>query len=165
MAAPDGAKPGSKAWADFNEAAIHKFSTETLQPCPHCARTFLPDRLKVHLRSCGQGHFADPKLRPAGGTADEAVPRTTQGTAFPSPQLSVASGKLGALARQRSGGVGGSALPSEEEAEQFFESARENRTVRHTSSDDIRQRQAAPSDAIRQPPPRSPHRPPCRPAG
>ena len=56
-----------KAWEQFNEAAYEKFNTDTLQPCPHCNRTFLPDRLQVHLRSCGGGHFANPVKRPAGG--------------------------------------------------------------------------------------------------
>ena len=23
-----------------------------LESCPHCSRTFLPDRLKIHLKSC-----------------------------------------------------------------------------------------------------------------
>ena len=34
-----------------------------MQPCPHCQRTFLPDRLEIHLRTCGKGHFANPKPR------------------------------------------------------------------------------------------------------
>jgi hypothetical protein len=25
-------------------------------PCPNCARTFLPDRLDVHLRSCNKAY-------------------------------------------------------------------------------------------------------------
>ena len=56
---PSNAKPGSREWREFNEAAQAKFNSDTLQPCPHCGRTFLPDRLQVHLRSCGQGHFAN----------------------------------------------------------------------------------------------------------
>ena len=76
------ARPGSREWADFNDAAIAKFNAETLQPCPHCQRTFLPDRLAVHLRSCGQGHFAEPKVR-------------ADGAATP------AEAKLGLSARQR----------------------------------------------------------------
>lgn len=33
-----------EAHADWNK--------QDLKPCPHCRRTFLPDRLEVHLRSC-----------------------------------------------------------------------------------------------------------------
>lgn len=32
---------------------------EDLKPCPHCRRTFLPDRLDVHLRSC-RSHSPGP---------------------------------------------------------------------------------------------------------
>ena len=39
--------------APGNGAAALAFETEVLEPCPHCGRTFLPDRLQVHLRSCG----------------------------------------------------------------------------------------------------------------
>ena len=98
---PQGAELGSREWAAFNRAAQQKFNDETLQPCPHCARTFLPDRLAVHLRSCGKGHFADPKPRIGADAADEP---STQGVAFPSPRLSASSCKLGALARQKSEG-------------------------------------------------------------
>ena len=33
---------------------------EALVKCPHCERTFLPDRLEIHLRSC----FKDKPLKP-----------------------------------------------------------------------------------------------------
>ena len=36
----------------YNEQAYTKWDNEALQKCPHCARTFLPDRLIIHLRSC-----------------------------------------------------------------------------------------------------------------
>lgn len=85
-AMPSGARVGSREWAEFNAAAAETFNTDTMKPCPHCARTFLPDRLQVHLRSCGQGHFADPKPRTLG--ASDSAP--------PSPE-----GKLGLSARQR----------------------------------------------------------------
>jgi hypothetical protein len=52
--APAVPKSGGKAAAleAQNLAAFEAFQTESLEPCPHCARTFLPDRLVVHLRSC-----------------------------------------------------------------------------------------------------------------
>ena len=36
----------------YNEAAYNKWDTDALLKCPHCERTFLPDRLDIHLRSC-----------------------------------------------------------------------------------------------------------------
>lgn len=35
----------------YNELALEAFKKQ-LAPCPHCHRTFLPDRLVVHLRGC-----------------------------------------------------------------------------------------------------------------
>ena len=40
---------------EYNEAAFSKWDQEALVSCPHCQRTFLPDRLKIHLRSCKPG--------------------------------------------------------------------------------------------------------------
>ena len=39
----------------YNEAAYSKWDTEALVPCSNCGRTFLPDRLQIHLRSCKPG--------------------------------------------------------------------------------------------------------------
>jgi hypothetical protein len=36
----------------YNEQAYKQWDSEALEACPHCARTFLPDRLIIHLRSC-----------------------------------------------------------------------------------------------------------------
>ena len=36
----------------YNEQAYSKWDSEALSCCPNCARTFLPDRLAIHLRSC-----------------------------------------------------------------------------------------------------------------
>ena len=46
-------KPGSTAREveEFNDAAYAAWSAD-LEPCPHCSRKFLPDRLAVHVRSC-----------------------------------------------------------------------------------------------------------------
>ena len=87
----------AKEWAEFNEAAVEKFNTDTLQPCPHCGRTFLPERLQVHLRSCGKGHFSDPKVRER-GTDGGATDRSEKPGAFPAPTT---EGNLGSSARQR----------------------------------------------------------------
>jgi len=37
---------------EYNAAAYEKWNDEALMACPNCGRTFLPDRLEVHLRSC-----------------------------------------------------------------------------------------------------------------
>ena len=29
-----------------------EYAAKTLESCPHCSRTFLPERLKIHLKSC-----------------------------------------------------------------------------------------------------------------
>ena len=39
-----------------NEIAMQVFEKNTLEACQFCGRTFLPDRLKVHLRSCERNH-------------------------------------------------------------------------------------------------------------
>lgn len=44
-------KPSAKEWAECNEAAWASAQSQ-LDKCPNCARTFAPDRLLVHLRSC-----------------------------------------------------------------------------------------------------------------
>lgn len=35
----------------YNDEAFKQFNEEALVPCENCGRTFLPDRLVVHLRS------------------------------------------------------------------------------------------------------------------
>lgn len=39
----------------MNEEAYNKWDTEALVACRNCNRTFLPDRLKIHERSCKVG--------------------------------------------------------------------------------------------------------------
>ena len=41
--------------AAINVEAYSKWDTEALVPCFNCGRTFLPDRLKIHERSCKPG--------------------------------------------------------------------------------------------------------------
>ena len=51
----NGGKIGEQNVQSYNEEAFAHYNTESLVPCPGCARTFLPDRLEVHLRSCKPG--------------------------------------------------------------------------------------------------------------
>lgn len=49
---------GGATTAETNQEQYQEFNAQ-LVPCPHCARTFLPDRLPVHLRGCkGDGKEA-----------------------------------------------------------------------------------------------------------
>ncbi|RDD37460.1 Zinc finger protein 474 [Trichoplax sp. H2] len=50
-----GQKISRSEWEASNEGAW-KSAQAQLVPCPHCGRTFLPDRLQVHLRSCKPKH-------------------------------------------------------------------------------------------------------------
>ena len=142
---PLGAPMGSKQWEQFNEAAQQKFNTDTLQACPNCGRTFLPDRLPVHLRSCASLGFK-PRTSTADGEEEGGSPlgaTDSERKAFPSPDRSAVSSKLGAFAR----GLGASASrlsASEraERAEQYFEETARQRAHYDTSNERIRQRQA-----------------------
>ena len=50
---------------EYNDAAYSAWSGD-LEPCPHCSRRFLPDRLEVHLRSCN-ARPAEEKKGGSGG--------------------------------------------------------------------------------------------------
>ena len=39
----------------YNQNAYAKWDTEALLPCPGCGRTFRPEPLKIHKRSCKVG--------------------------------------------------------------------------------------------------------------
>ena len=39
-----------------------------MDACPNCSRTFLPDRLIVHLRSCNKAHGKAPDEGPGKGS-------------------------------------------------------------------------------------------------
>lgn len=53
----------------FNQRVLRQFNNDVLSPCPHCGRTFLPERLEVHLRSCRSDA---PLTRPRGRSAGPA---------------------------------------------------------------------------------------------
>jgi hypothetical protein len=52
----------------YNEEAYNKWDQEALISCPNCARTFLPDRLEIHLRSCKADRVLKPRV---GGPAKQ----------------------------------------------------------------------------------------------
>ena len=41
---------------EYNKDAAKNYNEKALDACPNCARTFLPDRLLVHLKSCNKAH-------------------------------------------------------------------------------------------------------------
>lgn len=54
-------KNGSYDLDQFNDEAFQNYN-ENLDPCPNCGRTFLPDRLIVHLRSCNKNYAKKKKM-------------------------------------------------------------------------------------------------------
>ncbi len=36
----------------YNKEAQNQYNNKSLEACPGCSRTFLPDSLKIHMRSC-----------------------------------------------------------------------------------------------------------------
>lgn len=57
-----GAKNGNYSLDEYNEEAFKDFNEKALVPCHNCARTFLPDRLVVHLRSCNKEYSRKNRL-------------------------------------------------------------------------------------------------------
>jgi len=83
----------------YNEEAYKEYNEKALEPCPNCARTFLPESLVKHLRSCGKvgkgsagakGRKASPpprKTGAGGGSGGLLAPKkgTVKKTASKSP--------------------------------------------------------------------------------
>jgi uncharacterized C2H2 Zn-finger protein len=66
-------KVSSGDMEQYNNNAMKEYNDKALDACPNCARTFLPDRLVVHLRSCNKAHgkadaSPDPKSKTLGGS-------------------------------------------------------------------------------------------------
>lgn len=61
-------RAAANAVNQYNEDAFDNFNTKALEGCPNCGRTFLPDSLKIHLKSCNKKYA---KLRESGGAAEE----------------------------------------------------------------------------------------------
>jgi uncharacterized C2H2 Zn-finger protein len=41
---------------DYNKEAMKTYEDKAMDKCPNCGRTFISDRLIVHLRSCNKAH-------------------------------------------------------------------------------------------------------------
>ncbi len=86
------AKGSSVAQKDmdaFNDEAFKQFNDESRVPCPFCGRKFLPDRLEVHLRSCGKGKEMPPKGAPPMSPQPKSKPMLGSGS-----KTEAAEGKL-----------------------------------------------------------------------
>ena len=47
----------------YNSEAYNQYNTKSLEPCPNCSRTFLPDSLNIHVRSCMKGISGSPLIK------------------------------------------------------------------------------------------------------
>lgn len=83
----------------YNDAAYKNYNEKALDACPNCRRTFLPDRLIVHLKSCKS---AGGK----GGNSNESSP--TRGSIGQNGNSSGGSGGIGGSGMARSNSNNGS---------------------------------------------------------
>lgn len=54
-------KVSSEDMNAYNDEAFKNYNEKALDACPNCGRTFLPERLAVHLRSCNKAHGKSPE--------------------------------------------------------------------------------------------------------
>lgn len=79
-----------KSYSDADWEMYNQIQQDTaFSPCPNCGRTFLPDRLEVHLRSCKPGHTARP-VRGKNG-AEAPAPRNCGGSTAPPSKTNTAA--------------------------------------------------------------------------
>ena len=70
---------------EYHNAAFKDYNEKVLDPCPNCGRTFLSDRLTIHMRSCkapsggGAAAASGPGRRNAGGGLGGASPPQLKG--------------------------------------------------------------------------------------
>lgn len=99
---PDIPISGSKSKGQYNIEQMNEAAWQAAQanlvPCENCNRTFLPDRLMVHQRSCKPGKPLKPLSRPGTATIDnpkilkrDSMPEN----AFSNPNLRANAGATG----------------------------------------------------------------------
>jgi hypothetical protein len=64
----------------YNEDAYKAYNEKALEACHNCGRTFLPDRLLIHLKSCHTKKVVEEKL-----PSSVKSTRSVEGGAFGSP--------------------------------------------------------------------------------
>ncbi|RNF12094.1 hypothetical protein TraAM80_00511 [Trypanosoma rangeli] len=99
----------------FNEAQLEQFNTNMLVKCENCGRTFFPDRLEVHQRSCKPG--AASASRPVARTVaarkvGEKTPTKAQNE-FYLTHFSTKSTEAVPLDEQRLSAVTSNSVPTE----------------------------------------------------
>jgi len=65
---------------EYNEKTLKKWNDEVLLPCENCGRTFLPDRLEIHLKSCRAAEAsqpASPRTSTKHSASNPATPSST----------------------------------------------------------------------------------------
>ena len=83
----------------LNEEAFQQFNEKSRVACPNCSRKFLPDRLEVHLRSCGKSGSGKKEAKESGSgkkegkkegkdTMGKTMPPQSQATTSPTKVLS-----------------------------------------------------------------------------
>lgn len=83
----------------FNAQQMQHFNTVGMTACEHCGRTFLPDRLVVHQRSCKAGNSAKPVRRQPAPRPSVVEPLPASGSPVERLRL---SGNSSAVPRRRS---------------------------------------------------------------
>jgi len=94
----------STAMDEYNQDAFKQFNDEVLVPCERCGRTFLPDRLTVHLRSCKgpskkqiAGGGGGPTMKKSTSVNRQSPERLRPSTAQPVRKTSVPKMPIGVI--------------------------------------------------------------------
>ena len=94
-----GEQPMSKMTAaevmqKYNENAYKNWKVNVLEACPHCNRTFLPEKLPIHLKGCSK----DKPLKKPNTKGDNPVEEEAKG-----PMLGLAAREAAELKKGQFG--------------------------------------------------------------
>ena len=64
----------------YNDAAFDSYNTKALEPCPNCARTFLPESLAKHQKHCKGNQAMSSVRRTLDAGANSMMPTGSQRT-------------------------------------------------------------------------------------
>lgn len=83
-----GAKNMSAAqMEEYNNAAFKEYNEVALVPCPTCGRTFLPDRLAIHYKSCAKSSTSKNTLNGSSSLTAMAGASIINQSASNTPQM------------------------------------------------------------------------------
>jgi len=80
---------GGMDMQSYNDDAFKQYNEVSLMACPNCGRTFLPDRLEIHLRSC------KVSKKPADDGLEQSLNSNSSSNALGTPGLNNKTGKAG----------------------------------------------------------------------